>query len=172
LGQYQGSATNQILSPLPTTINIFMHINYINYPSIPEELLLSVDEIISLPAEANLVKEFQTFWNKKINPELEEWLRSSFKMKFYAYYQVIHHKIPIHYDKPAFKGDRRIAFNYLLDLGGDNVITSIYDKDYKTLESKCLPLKKWHSIKVEMLHGVEGIDPNKFRVALSVTPLF
>jgi len=149
-----------------------MYIKFLDYPQIPEELLVPIEEILAKPPEENMVKDFEYFWNKRINPELEEWLRSKFKMKFYAYYQVIHPNIPIHTDKPAFKNDRKIAFNYLLALGGDNVITSVYDKDYKVLQSECLPLKTWHSLRVEMLHGVSGIADDKLRVALSVTPIF
>jgi len=147
------------------------YLKYLNYPEIPEELLHTPEEIVNLPTEEMVVRDFPAFYYKPVKPKLDAWLRTIFKFNFYVKYQVIQKGIPIHFDKPAFKGDRRVAYNYLLQLGGNNVITSVYDKDLNVLESECLPLKRWHSLRVEMLHGVDGIEELNNRVAVTVTPL-
>jgi hypothetical protein len=72
--------------------------------------------------------------------------------------------LPIHVDK----GNRIIAYNYLLDTGGENVRTAVYDKKYKPLQIERLELKRWHRINTGMLHGVHGIEPDKVRVAISI----
>lgn len=148
-------------------------IKYLDHvPQVPEELLDSVEDIIAAESEKMLVKDFGTFQYKTVNARLDKWVHETFKIKCYAKYQVIYNGIPIHKDRPAFPGDRRLAFNYLLHLGGDNVITSVYAEDKTTvLESDCIPLKTWHSLVVEQWHGVDGISKEHPRVALTVTPI-
>jgi len=148
-----------------------MYIKYLNFPSVPDHLLESVNDIINKPCENMLVKDFDTFQYKPVRQDLLDWLNNNIKGKFYAKYQVIYAGIPIHKDNPAFPGDRRIAYNYIIDTGGPNVITSVYDENKILIESEHLPAKTWHSLVVERYHGVEGIDPNHPRVALTVTPL-
>jgi hypothetical protein len=149
------------------------YIKYLNIPTVPEELLDSIDSIVNQNKENMIVRDFQHFQYKTINPKLDKWVYSVFKMNCYAKYQVIYNGIPIHKDNPAFPGDRRIAFNYLLETGGTNVVTTVYDEDKITImQSERIPVKTWHSLVVEKYHGVEGIeDINKPRVALTVTPI-
>jgi hypothetical protein len=149
--------------------NSVKYIKYLDLPSVPEHLLDPVDDIINQYNEKMLVREFAHFQYRTINKNLDEWVHSIFKMKCYAKYQVIYNGIPIHKDNPAFPGDRKIAFNYVLDTGGDSVITSVYDDNKILLQSECIPLKTWHSLVVEKYHGVEGIKT--VRVALTVTPI-
>ena len=150
-----------------------MYIKYLDHiPSVPEELLNSVESIIEQNSESMLVRDFAHFQFKTVNTELDKWIHSVFKMKCYAKYQVITNGIAVHKDSPAFPGDRRLAFNYLLQTGGSNVITTVYDEDKTTiLQQECIPLKTWHSLVVERFHGIEGIDPLLKRVALTVTPI-
>lgn len=67
-------------------------------------------------------------------------------------------------------GNRKLAYNYLLVLGGSNVKTVIFDDSKKILQSEILPLRTWHSIKTDMFHGVFGLQKDNPRVSLSVTP--
>lgn len=148
------------------------YIKYVNIPTVPEELLDSVEHIIDQKPEVMLVREFGTFQYKTVNSLLDQWVHDTFKINCYAKYQIIFAGIPIHKDNPAFPGDRRIAFNYLLDLGGNNVVTTVYDEDKTTvLQSEVIPLKTWHSLVVERYHGVDGISSTNPRVALTVTPI-
>jgi hypothetical protein len=146
-----------------------MYIKYLNLPKVPEELLDSVDSIINQNSEEMLVRDFAHFQYRTVNKKLDEWVHSVFKIKCYAKYQIIYDGIPIHKDNPSSPGDRRIAFNYLLDTGGNSVITSVYDDNKNLLQAECIPLKTWHSLVVEKYHGVEGIET--IRVALTVTPI-
>jgi len=152
--------------------NSMKYIKYLNISSVPEELLDNVDSILAQKPENMLVREFSTFQYKTINSSLNQWIQDTFKIKCYAKYQVIYAGIPIHKDNPAFPGDRRLAFNYLLNLGGNNVVTTVYDEDKITeLQSEVIPLKTWHSLVVERYHGVVGISNTDPRVALTVTPI-
>jgi hypothetical protein len=67
-------------------------------------------------------------------------------------------------------GNRKLAYNYLLEQGGNNVKTMIFDDSKKLLQSETLPLRTWHSIKTDMFHGVFGLYKDIPRVSLSITP--
>ena len=143
------------------------YIEYLNIPSVPEHLLESCQSIIDKPTntETSIPENYPFFKNKKVSNELTEWLQQFFDFKIFPQYQVIYKGLPIHIDK----GNRVLAYNYLLDTGGNNVKTVIYNEKYQILQFETLELKKWHRIDTGMLHGVHGIDPNRIRVSLSVS---
>ena len=71
---------------------------------------------------------------------------------------------PIHIDY-----GRKYAFNYFLDLGGDDVWTHWYDDDKNIIESHKVELNRWHIIAVNPeLHSADGIEPNRQRVSISL----
>jgi hypothetical protein len=143
------------------------YIEYLDLPKIPENLLESVQDIISKPPSTSLVilDTFLFFKQKNVSNELKEWLQSIFDFKIDPYYQLIYNGLPIHIDK----GNRIYAYNYLLETGGNNVRTVIYNQNYKKLQSEILQINQWHRINTSMLHGVHGIELDKVRVAVSVS---
>lgn len=140
-------------------------IQYINLPCVPEELIESNNTIINNTRTNSIVKQ-DFFQGRPISTELQDWLEKNLSFDFVAQYQVIYTGIPVHKDM----GNRKLAYNYLLSLGGDNVKTMIFNESKKILQSETLPLKTWHSIKTDMYHGVFGIHKDTPRISLSVTP--
>ena len=141
-------------------------IEYINLPSVPEELIDPIETIINSTRTSSIVKQ-DFFQGRPISVELQNWLEKNLSFDFVAQYQVIYAGIPVHKDM----GDRKLAYNYLLALGGSNVKTVIFDDSKKILQSETLPLKTWHSIKTDMFHGVFGLQKDNPRIALSITPV-
>lgn len=141
------------------------YIDYINLPTIPEDLLESCEDIINKPRVNSIVKQ-DFFQVRTVSNKLQDWLENNLSFKFVVQYQIIYNGIPIHKDE----GDRKLAYNYLLAQGGNKVTTVIFDDDKKLLQSETLPLKTWHSIKTDMFHGVFGLQKNNPRISLSVTP--
>ena len=141
-------------------------IEYINLPSVPEELLEPIETIINNIRTNSVVKQ-DFFQGRPISVELQDWLEKNLSFDFVAQYQIIYKGIPVHKDM----GNRKLAYNYLLSLGGDSVKTIIFNDSKKILQSETLPLKAWHSIKTDMFHGVFGIHKDTPRISLSVTPL-
>ena len=146
-----------------------MHINYLNLPNPPDNLLESIEQILQKPK-----RQFQSgmatgyigqFRSVEIDEPLRDWLKTIFNFKFNVQYQIIQDDVLLHKDK------RQYAFNYLLSTGGDNVKTSIYDDDKNLIESVTIQPKTWHSIETHYYHDVQNIENGKVRVALSVTPL-
>ena len=142
-----------------------MYITYLDFPNIPEDLLESVEDILNKPRYESVVKQ-DYFQTRLINKNLEDWLEKNLLFKFSVRYQIIYTGLPIHKDM----GNRKLAYNYLLAQGGDNVKTIILDDSKKLLQSETLPLRTWHSIKTDMYHTVVGVKHNTPRVALSITP--
>ena len=155
-----------------------MYIKYLEYPPVPNELLPPVEQIINskkmdIPHCGNVDPNdiFNSFSTRKVSTDLDQWIRDTFKCQYYANYQVLIGNNPIHVDLQHFPGARIIAFNYLLDQGGNNVITSVYDKEHTVLQSECIELHRWHMLRTSMPHNVMGVEPGRIRVALSVTPI-
>ena len=142
-----------------------MYIKYLDFPNIPEDLLESIEDILNKPRCESIVTQ-DYFQTRLINKNLEDWLEKNLPCEFMARYQIIYPGLTIHKDM----GNRKLAYNYILRLGGDNVKTMIFNESKKLLQSEMLPLKTWHSIKTDMYHGVFGIHKDTPRISLSVTP--
>lgn len=141
------------------------YIENLSLPNVPDDLLESVEDIINKPRGNSIVTQ-DYFQARPISNELQYWLEKHLPFKFIAQYQIIYPGLPIHKDM----GNRKVAYNYLLSQGGNNVKTVIFDESKKILQSEILPLKSWHSIKTDMFHGVFGIMKDTPRISLSLTP--
>ena len=139
-----------------------MHdIEYLDLPSIPNNLVESVDSIIS---KTNYAFHSKNYILHNTSKELTDYLKTIFNFKFVSHYQIISSEIPIHIDI----NDRTTAYNYLLATGGNNVVTAIYDSNYCITQSEQIQLKRWHRLNTGKLHGVHGITG--LRVGLTITP--
>jgi len=136
------------------------YIEYLDLPPVPENLIESISDIMNKPTQA----DFIYFKTKPVNDDLKVWLETIFDFDIDPKYQLVYDKIPIHVDR----GSRITAFNYLLDTGGDNVSTAIYDTNRNLLQSEILELRRWHRIDTSMPHSVHGINPDQIRVAISI----
>jgi hypothetical protein len=145
-----------------------MYIEYLdNLPQIPVELLDNLDNIRNLPKQPTAMGENNPRFQTRVpNAKLIAWLSENFKFPFKCQYQIISPEIRIHKDN-----GRAVAYNYILELGGADVTTSVYDDDKTTvLQSEIIPLHKWHRLNVSKFHGVHNIDVDKFRISISVFP--
>jgi len=136
---------------------------YLSIPSVPENLLEPVETIINKPPKphSNISSDYYFFQTRLVSDQLLQWVRETFKANCYAQYQIVRKGIPIHRDV-----GRNVAFNYLLDTGGHNVQTCIYNGAGELVFSECVPVKTWHRLKTDVLHNVCNIQTD--RVALSV----
>lgn len=139
---------------------------YLDLPEVPEYLLEPIDVIIKKPPKqgSRISSSYYFFQTRNVQPELSEWVNETFKSNCFAQYQIIRAGLPIHKDI-----GRNVAFNYLLQPGGDFVTTGIYDDAHNLIDQECIPIKKWHQLKTNEFHCVSGILTD--RVALSVEVL-
>lgn len=115
----------------------------LSYPKIPNELLLPSEEIVSMPEvgvrnkvglRTNGGKKLVSW--RKVNTELKEWLLDNIDYPFSAYYHVHLGLLKSHTDY------RRVAINYFIDLGGDDVYTEYYDREAFEHDEKVKELAK------------------------------
>ncbi len=72
-------------------------------------------------------------------------------------------RLPVHKDT-----NRHVAYNYIIDPGGDEVYTCFYDDDQKLIERVNIETHRWHKLDVQTFHNVEGMT--RPRIALTVYP--
>jgi len=162
--------------------------NYYSYidelPPISPEL---IDEALSI--RKNSVSKFvdPNFATYQIFPlggRIADFTRSIFNFEHTVSLQVVKNGIPVHVDI-----GRKIAYNYLIDTGGDNVLTSYFNiEDFNQtrdphlrlrpkkdlppavpLYSVCLEQARWHALDVSIPHSVLNIERD--RVAITVAPV-
>ena len=145
-----------------------MYIRYLNFPTVPEYLIEPVADIIAGP----FTFDAGYFKSRPVSNELTSWLQTIFPYKIQALYQVSNHTLPIHVDVgiDAKVGDRLFAINYIIDPGGDQVVTNVYDSDKTTvLQSVKIDSNKWHYLITHEYHGLTGLTPDRQRVSISIT---
>ena len=72
-------------------------------------------------------------------------------------------RLPVHKDT-----NRLVAWNYIIDQGGDEVYTCFYDDDQNLIEKVNIETGRWHKLDVQTFHNVEGMT--RPRIALTVYP--
>ena len=132
----------------------------LDLPKLPEDLLLTdPDEIRKLPN--TFVGESKNYTIHDVPDELLSYLKNMFPDRTLFRYQTLTDGVPIHIDV-----GRNDTINYIINTGGDNVITSWYDENGTEQFSVCIPKQTWHWLKVDVPHGVHNIKA--IRVAVTV----
>lgn len=72
--------------------------------------------------------------------------------------------LPVHKDT-----NRKFAYNYIIDPGGDNVITRFFDDNMKIVEEYVIEPNRWHKMDVTGFHGV--FNMTRTRTAITVYPV-
>jgi hypothetical protein len=72
-------------------------------------------------------------------------------------------RLPIHKDT-----NRYVAYNYIIDPGGDDVYTCFYDDNHNLISKTKIEVNRWHKLDVRTFHNVEGMT--RPRIALTVYP--
>ena len=138
---------------------------YLDLPTIPEELLESIEEIINKPPKehTNVPAHFTYFETRPVNPRLTEWMNDIFKTSIGAQYQIVKPNITIHKDI-----GRNVAFNYLLKTGGD-AHTCFFDDDKHLLHMEKIPVNRWHRIRTDVYHNVIGVTSDRVSVSMMLS---
>lgn len=166
------------------------YIEYLNLPTIPKELIPSANEIIDLPLwglnkdGGGFHKTNNTYSTRKLTTPLRIWLLENLNFEFVGNYIVFSGTVPPHKDM------RRCAYNYIVDAGGDDIKTSIYEgelsQQYRSyqgdseresvgdnklteIQSMIIEPFRWHSLRTDLVHAVSG-NLLRPRVLISITP--
>lgn len=71
--------------------------------------------------------------------------------------------IPMHKDF-----GRHYGINYTIDTGGENVYTAWWDDNFKELQRTKIEPSRWAILSTKVLHGVDGIEPNRNRISIGL----
>lgn len=144
-----------------------MFIKYVDLPAVPEELLDSIDYIIENVGNTGSTSKVndEVVWAScHVNDRLAEWSLKNISSETKPIYQLIYPNVPIHIDHGALPN---LALNYILKSGGDNVVTTMYDERLNPVQSMCIEERKWHTMEIDQLHGVENITDSP-RISLKI----
>lgn len=143
-----------------------MYIEYPEIPQVPEYLIETDFEVVKTfqPYSPVELEELDLYFLRK-NPDIRlvEFLQPyfDFDVTDRIFYQYIGKNLGVHKDF-----SRKSCFNYIINKGGDNVITSWYDEDLNKLYDEIIPEKVWHKIYVDINHGVENVIGKRFSLTV------
>lgn len=96
-----------------------------------------------------------TYASYEVNDDLHKFLESFFKNDIRVRYQVIKKTLDIHMDV----GEHTSKLNYIVQAGGDNVLTRWYDSvdSPVQIDSVCCQEKVWYDIDIKTPHDISEI---------------
>jgi hypothetical protein len=138
-----------------------MKYKFLNIPSVPDHLILPVEEVLEL--ENIFGGRSPNYTIHECQDELREYLQALFPECTKFRYQTLVHGVPVHKDR-----GRTTAINFILDTGGPNVQTIWYESDQTTpAGSVVLPAKQWHELQVDTHHTVMNIEGRRFAITVA-----
>jgi hypothetical protein len=138
------------------------YIQYLNLPKIPQYVIDSlIRDVEQHRAHHNSNKYGNVYvWSDLSTDLLNTWCRENISDEMYYGLQLMPNDVPIHQDVGT-----KIKINYLIDTGGNNVLTNFYDNDGTTeLASYCIDVGRWHIFKADTHHEVKNIENTRISV--------
>ena len=145
------------------------YIQYLNLPAIPNEILAKI------PTDSADYTDFSKIvipngknkdryrWTDVNNQELNQWCNENICADMYYAFQFMIGNSRLHKDIGTLT-----KINYVLDTGGDDVLTEFFADDQVTkLASYKIEPKRWHIFKADTYHQVINVKPGKTRFAVT-----
>jgi hypothetical protein len=147
------------------------YFSYIDLPKIPSELIESVDAILNKPPKHNI--QIPTRYRKadpypfiqirNVEQNLKDYINYIFNRKCLVQYQIIREGCYIHKDP-----QRRVAFNYILNTGGEYASTNVYTEDRQLIQSVCVERERWIALKTDVFHNVTNLTTERVGVSVEI----
>lgn len=138
-----------------------MHFEYLNLPPVPSEYINDVYYAIQHNPNIFAKKFFTDYKIFDATQQLKDFTAKIFDFEHVTRVQVLTYHIPIHRDI-----NRDQAYNYIIETGGDNVLTCFYTNEFLVLDKINIKVNQWHRIDTQIYHSVENISTT--RIALTV----
>jgi hypothetical protein len=139
----------------------YKYYRYLNLPKIPSDIFINYNFDEYEKKVQGLINPGYV-WTDSFNNEINEWCKKNICDDMYYAFQIIKTDIGIHTDNQT-----KIKFLYVLETGGDNVITEWYSEDNTVVDSVVIQPNKWCVIKVDYPHAVKNIESGKTRFAIT-----
>ena len=139
----------------------YHYYRYVELPKLPTELIAGINRNFD---DYEIKVQADTYtWSNSFNQEVNAWCQKNICADLYWGFQIIRGNLITHIDR-----ETTVKFVYLLDTGGDNVVTSFYADDNTTvIDSVVLEPHRWHILKVDAPHGVTGVDADRTRFSIT-----
>lgn len=139
------------------------YIRYLNVPKFPQQIIDSATRDFSL-YERKVDSRFDTYmWTDSFNEQINQWCQSNICSNMYFAFQIITGDLAMHKDRGT-----KIKMNYLIQTGGDDVLTEFFDDDQQTkLASYNIVADRWHIFKADTYHSVTNIAPGQVRFSIT-----
>jgi len=135
-----------------------MFVKEIVLPEVPYEILNSVKQQALDWVESVKGTDKMYRWIP-VTLEVEEWCKENICEYAQWAVQVLLADLPKHTDENS-----QVKIQYLLETGGDNVVSKSYKNDYVVHSTVC-DTNKWYILKTDEFHGVYGVTG--IRIALA-----
>lgn len=142
----------------------YKYYRYINLPPIPDSVVSTIEMDFGKYEKKDQGNHGDSYkWSDSFNTEINRWCQENICNEMWWAFQFIKDDLGIHKDIVT-----KYKFVYLLDTGGNNVITEWFDDDKTTVvDSVVLEPQRWHILKVDTWHSVRGIDPGATRYSVT-----
>jgi len=141
--------------------NLFTYLD--KFPIIPDTLLTEVHKSLLDNPNVFIQGWYKNYKVHTATDNLKEFLKQFF----------INHNIQVHIIENTLymhrDYGRSIAFNYIIDSGGNDVETCFYNNDRSLLFSIKIEEHRWHRLDVSILHNVINLE--RPRIAITINPL-
>ena len=137
------------------------YFSYLELPPLPIELHKEAHDIV-LTGEDLFHRNDPNYQVFDASDAIKDFVRPLFPEfhKFNIRVQVIRNEPGIHVDH-----NRDYAHNFLIDLGGDNVVTSFFENSTnKLIASHVIEKHRWHRLNVTQKHNVTNITGNRIAI--------
>jgi len=140
-------------------------IRYINLPQIPAGIIDNLNYNFDQYDQRNRLGDVY-LWSDSFNAEVNEWCRANISKDMYWGFQIISGDLPAHKDIGT-----EIKLTYLINTGGDGVLTNFYEEDKITVtNSYNIPAGRWHLLQANRYHSVHNVESVRFSITGRVFP--
>ena len=132
-------------------------------PTIPKELIEDLSSIIDKSNLFDGEAQEEQYASYPVSQELYDFIQQHFEYPVIVRYQVIQENLKIHVDK-----DVEEKYNYIIEAGGNNVITLWHRSKFpKSIYAKLnAQPNTWYLLNVKFPHSVQNVE--KPRISITV----
>ena len=142
----------------------YKYYRYINLPRIPDEILSQINPNFELYEKKDAGRHGDIYtWSDSFNQAINNWCQQNICDEMYWGFQIIRGDLVPHIDNVT-----KVKMTYLVDTGGQDVVTEWYAEDKTTvIDSVVLEANRWHILRVDTWHGVRNVSPDSARLSIT-----
>jgi hypothetical protein len=145
---------------------MYNYIQYVNFPSIPDDILNSIELDVSKylnPTKGKTIANSNYRTSSNFNQKVNSWCQENVCKSVYWIFQWSLGDLVIHKDAGP-----KTRINYLITPGGNNVLTEFFaDDKTNKVASYCVEPHRWHILKADSYHHVVNVEPPAVRFSIS-----